>query len=156
MKTRIAISNEVNNYFNFKSFIYSRKGENQINNYFTLGIYDLELGKFSSSAYYKNYIFGNRNGDIEFSGHLQRKICGKKDTSIIVFKANFSNTEPGYFIKTYNANHDRWDNNFNKSKIIEADLAYINLNRHFKIHLNNTILNNYIYQVNYSGLKSRT
>ena len=145
MKTRVAISNEINKFYMFQDYIYSFEGKYQINNYLSASIYNLKFGKIRTSFYVKYYIAGVKNTDGELSAFLQRNINGKKDTSLVFIKAKYIRFEPGYFIQNYYSNHDMWNNNFAKTNKINIDAVYRLPSKFFSIHINTSLINNYIY-----------
>ncbi|MCD4746050.1 MAG: putative porin [Bacteroidales bacterium] len=86
------------------------------------------------------YVSGDYNeGDYE----LNAQINLKKGKSKFIFKGTYTKQEPEWFYQQYYSNHFRWDNNFNKQKIISGGLAY--KYKKFETGVNYYKINDFVY-----------
>ena len=144
---RGAIGMENEYYSNFKNYMETNNETKYANAFFEGGISKNKSKNFFLQARYRQYLSGNKIGDVEFTGKLGLKFHKNGGDTITYFNAafDFYNIEPSYYEKHYNSNNYIWDNNFDKKQINRIAAEFSMPVWHFRAAAANYILNNYIY-----------
>lgn len=144
-KNRVAISSELNSFYEFQGYLYARGAKYQHNTFLTASIADFKIKKFTSSFYLKYYLQGVKIGDFDFHGNLNQELNLWQKTMQISVNGRYLRSEPGYFLQKYNGNHDNWEQSLKKTNYITGNFAVNLQNFKMKLDVNTALLTNYIY-----------
>jgi len=140
LKTVYAFGQNLENFYLFRDYIYKQKGF-WSNNFYVKGGIDYTVKNIETQAKATYFFTGRRSGDYSLSANS--KISTKWLKAYI--DGGMERKVPDYFLIHYYGNHDKWENNFIPSNIINASagVSIPKLRTDMKISYYN--VDNYLY-----------
>jgi hypothetical protein len=139
------IKNSIIKYYNFNDYIFMNNNNSFIQNNVT-GTLQKRYKKSNYIEIFSDYYFsGYRENDFR-ARFTSVNMFGKPEKQIqLYFSATYTSNKPDYFVQNFYSNHFRWENNFENTKIVQANIVTSYPSIFFDLELNAALIENYVY-----------
>jgi len=141
----IILEADLKKYYNFKNYIILGNSKLFFENNISGKISTDNLFKIKTSFYAKYFFSGYRQNDFRARLNFNKTINKEANPILLHFKTQFSYFKPDYFVQNYYSNHYQWENKFENSQRLDANLD-INIPKYdINFTIASSLMKNHIY-----------